>query len=130
MLEDLDERIVLSKERTRLAGERNKLANERTYLAWIRTGLASVGGGFAIIRFLSFENYGHQVLAVTIGCVLVALGIGIFILSYMDYRDSYKKLKVQVNYAGSLWAISTMTFVLILLSLAMLLIAFRVAEMK
>jgi putative membrane protein len=130
MLEDTDERIILAKERTRLAGERNKLANERTYLAWTRTGLASVGGGFAIIRFLSFVNYSHQVLAEAIGCVLVALGIAIFILSYLDYRDSYVKLKVQINYAGSLWAIGTMTTILILLSLAMLLIAFRVAEMK
>ena len=130
MPDDFDLRIEMAKERTLLANERNRLANERTYLAWTRTGLASVGAGFAIIRFLSFQTFSHQILAIIIGFVLVALGIGIFILSYLDYRESYKKLQLQKTYAGSLWSVSTISFVLVMLSLIMLLIAFRFAELK
>lgn len=117
-------------ENTLLARERTSLANERTYLAWIRTGLASVGGGFAIIRFLSFENLTHQLLAQITGCVLVALGIGIFVLSYLDFNRKYKNLNVQKGYAGSIWTISAISSVLIVVSIVLLIIAFRFASIN
>ena len=121
MNEDTDERILLAKKQT-------LLANERTFLSWTRTGLACVGGGLAIIRFLTFQNSSHQLLAQLMGSVLVLLGVSIFTLSLFDYMDSYKKLQIKNGYAGSVWTISTITFILITVSLLLLLIAFKFAE--
>lgn len=124
MIDNVDERTILARERTALANERNKLANERTFLAWIRTGLAAVGGGLAIIRFLTFQNSSHQILSEITGSILVILGIAIFGLSFFDYRSSYKKLKVEKCYAGSIWATTIISVVLIVVSIILLFIAF------
>ncbi len=121
---ETDERTLLARERTRLANERNRLANERTFLAWIRTGLASVAGGVAIIRFLTFHTYTNQVIAHYIGCILVVLGIVIFFLSFVDYKNSCKKLEVENGYAGSVLSIAAMSIVLILVSLVLLIFTF------
>jgi putative membrane protein len=132
---DQDERTLLARERTSLANERNKLANERnrlanerTFLAWVRTGLASVGGGLAIIRFLTFQDRNHQILAQIIGCLLVALGISLFILSFFDYKHSYQKLRIKDGYAGSVASMSAIAFVLTIVSISLLLIAFKLIE--
>lgn len=125
MLEHPDENTLLARERTMMASERTRLANERNYLAWTRTGLASVGGGLAIIRFLNFQNLNHQMTSQAIGCVLVLLGIGIFSLSFLDYKRSSEKLRVVHGYAGSIWSVCIISFVLITVSLILLLIAFK-----
>lgn len=118
----LDERVLMAQERTSLASERTRLANERTFSAWIRTGLASAGGGIAIIRLLSFENYTHQIAAQWIGTVLVLIGIAIFFLSVMDYWSSYKRLKSQKRYVGSIIAVTAMAFILIIALIILLVI--------
>ena len=118
----IDERILLAHQRTVLANERNKLANERTFLAWTRTGLAIVGGGVAIIRLLTFENPNHQKVAQLIGAVLIVLGIIMFFLSFIDYSNSYKKLKVKDAYAGSIWSIALIAFILTIISIMLLVI--------
>lgn len=125
MFKDTEVRNLLARKRTLLATERNRLANERTFLAWTRTGLASVGGGLAIIRFLTFQHLMHQVMSQVIGGVLVLLGIAIFALSFFDYRNSYRKLRVKNGFAGSVWTISVICFVLIAVSAVMLFIAFK-----
>ncbi len=119
-----DQQIALALERTQLAGERNRLANERTFLAWVRTGLASVGGGVAVIRLLTFENTQHQFLAQIIGSVLVLLGITIFFLSFLDYIRTNKKLEVK-NGKASLFSVTLISIVLILASLILLFITFK-----
>lgn len=118
-----DERVLLARERTDLAIERNRLANERTFLAWTRTGLAAVGGGIAVIRFLTFQTGAHRITAHFIGCVLVLLGIGLFSLSFFDYKSSYNKLKLQDG-AGSLWSMGTVSVLLIVISIILLFIVF------
>lgn len=113
-------------ERTALARERNRLANERTFLSWTRTGLAIVGGGFVMIRLLSFDYLAHQRLAEWVGGLLFALGITIFVLSFLDYRTSHKKLRVKESYAGSVYTISAISFILIGISIGMFLVAIRI----
>lgn len=110
-----DENILLSKERT-------LLSSERTFLAWVRTGLASVGGGVAITRFFLFQNPVHQKLVQMIGATLVVLGIAIFFCSFLDYYRNYKKLSVETSYAGSLFSILIITFILSVVSLILFLI--------
>lgn len=124
MLKDSDERVHLAKERTLLANERNRLANQRTFLAWVRTGLATVAGGLAIVRYLTFNTESHRIVSQIVGCILVLLGIGIFSVSFFDYKSSYKKLKVKGGYAGSLWMISSIAWVLAAVSIVLLLIVF------
>ena len=123
MSDYLDERVLLAKERTALAGERNRLSNQRTFLAWTRTGLASVGGGVAIVRLLTFANPSHQMAAQIIGAVLIILGIVIFFLSLMDYRDTYKRLKVKEGYVEI--TATAISITLCLISLALLIISVR-----
>lgn len=115
-------------ERTALARERNRLANERTFLSWIRTGLAIVGGGFVMIRLLSFQYVAHQLLAQWIGGLLFALGIAIFILSFVDYRSSSRKLHVDNGYAGSVCTISVISLILVAVSIGLFLVAIRFVE--
>ncbi len=122
---EVDESTLLARERTSLATERNRLANERTFLAWTRTGLACVGGGLAIMRFLIFQTVTHQMMSQLVGGILVVLGIAIFGLSLFDYRRTYKKLSVHNGFAGSVGAVSAISFVLIAVSLVLLFIAFR-----
>jgi putative membrane protein len=101
-----DKRVLLAKERTQMAEERTRLANERTFSAWLRTGLATAGAGIAIIRLLTFRNSLHQSAAKWIGGVFVCIGIAIFILSLVDYLQSYDKLKPGRKYAGSTVAVT------------------------
>lgn len=128
MTEEMDERILLARERTVLAKERNRLANERTFLAWTRTGLAMVGGGFAMVRLLTFQTLTHQIMAKGIGVALLGLGLLIFALSFLDYRNSFKKLKMKNGLAGSVWTISAISLVLIVITLGFILIAARVVD--
>lgn len=125
MIVEPDERTFLARERTVLANERNRLANERTFLAWTRTGLASVAGGLAVVRFLTFHTFTHQITSQLVGCALVLLGIAIFTLSFIDYKNSCKKLSVENGYAGSVVSIGAMSIVLISVSVILLFFAFR-----
>lgn len=96
--------------------KRTHLANIRTFLSWIRTGLASAGGGLAVIRFL---NVRHTAM---LGGLLVFLGITIFILAFIDYRKSCQEFATPKSYAGSLGFVCLMSFILVVVSLALLLI--------
>jgi putative membrane protein len=88
-----DKSDFLAQERTQLASERTLLAAERTLSAWIRTGLTSLGGGFAILRLISFETLVHQKLADFVGEFLILWSIAIFLYSYLSYKKSVKQLE-------------------------------------
>ena len=122
MTEDLNEQLLLARERTFLAQERNRSALERTFLAWMRTGLACVGGGIAVIRLLTFQNPIHILFSHIIGSTLVLLGILVFFLSYLDFRSSNKNFPSRDSFAGSLGAISILTFILVAIFIALLII--------
>lgn len=121
MTEDEDVRVFLAKERNFLASERTRFAAERTISAWIRTSLASVGGGFAIIRLLSFEHAAHRILAHAVGEILILWGMIILILSLVDYRQTAKKLVYSINKTNELW-ISITILVFVMLSLFLFLV--------
>jgi putative membrane protein len=82
-----------SAQRTLFAVQRNQLAAERTFLSWIRTGIACIGGGVAFERILAFEAPINKLLAYLVGILLIILGMGIFLISYMDYEKEYRRLK-------------------------------------
>ena len=124
--EDIDERILLAREQTFLAQERSYLADLRTFQSWIRTGLAAVGGGLALMRLLIFQSFTHQLLSQISGGILVLLGILIFILSYIDYRNSCKTFYIHPGYAGSLYFCCLISVVLVLVSILLLSIAFKI----
>lgn len=91
MSEDVDPG---SNQRTLLAVQRNQLATERTFLSWIRTGIACIGGGVAFERILAFESPINKVLAYLVGIFLILLGMGIFLVSYIEYEKEYRRLKL------------------------------------
>lgn len=83
-----------AEQRTILAVQRNQLAAERTFLSWIRTGIAFIGGGVAFERILGFETPVNKTLAYFVGILLILLGMGVFLISYIEYEKEYRKLKI------------------------------------
>lgn len=80
----------LAGERTSLAAERTTLANQRTFSAWLRTGLSSVLAGLAIVKFIGDEDV-FEGYVLLIGLLFVAIGIAIYLLAYMTYKDSIEE---------------------------------------
>lgn len=116
------ERDILAKERTMLASERTLLASERTFSAWIRTGLTGVGGGFAIVRLISFQNLLHKNIAYFSGLFLILWGIGIFIFALLRYYASVKKLAQTIKHPQSIVGFTFMIACLVVVSLVLLFI--------
>jgi putative membrane protein len=65
-----------------LAEERTRLAQERTFLAYIRTALAFLAVGVGVMQF-----FGNIVVQLG-GWLLIAAGIGLFLLGLMRFRMS------------------------------------------
>lgn len=116
------ERDILAKERTMLASERTLLAAERTFSAWIRTGLAGMGGGFAIFRLISFQNYLHKLMANFIGIFLISWGIGVFLFALIRYKKSVQKLEETTGHRVQIWGTTLLIFCLVIVSLLLILI--------
>jgi putative membrane protein len=90
---------------------RDHLANERTFLAWIRTSIGIMAFGFVVQKFSLFlkqialvvgaSNFGAQIhlppqlqgFSRYIGIFLVALGVLITFLAFVNY----KRTKNQIN---------------------------------
>ena len=117
-----DENTQLARERTLLANERTRLAAERTFSAWIRTGLTAIGGGFAVMRLLSFKTVDHQLLAQLIGRFLIVWGIVVFVFAIFSYLRSCKKLENTIGYKIPISGMLTIALALILLAVLLLII--------
>ena len=81
----------LAEDRTHWAEDRTVLANERTFGGWIRTGLASVGVGLGFQAL--FSKADNIYLAKGGASVFVAIGIAIFILSFLSARRVLRRLE-------------------------------------
>lgn len=92
-----------SKDKNSFEKSREHLANERTFLAWIRTSIAFMGFGFVIVKFTLFLKQLSILLETTdistkgyssiIGVTMVAIGVIIALLSFMQYRKNYRQLQ-------------------------------------
>ena len=116
----------LARERTSMAVERNALANQRTFSAWIRTGLSSILAGLAIVRFIGDEEIfkGYVIL---IGLLFVVIGIGIYILAYITYRNAIEeqlKESKSVRTTFIILSVITMTMIMAAIMIGLLLVFF------
>ena len=90
-------------EKNSIERSREHLANERTFLAWIRTSIALMGFGFVIVKFSLFLKQLSLLLETRglpskgyssiVGVVMVAIGVIIAILAFLQYKKNEKQLK-------------------------------------
>lgn len=102
----------LAEQRTDWAQERTLLAKQRTFAAWLRTGLAAAGGGFAAAEFLG--ELEPQWIVVTASTLLVVAGAVIFVIGFVSYRDTFRKLRREGVAGIPSWVIGGVTFAMLL----------------
>lgn len=92
-----------------MSEEKNKtgdyLANERTYLAWLRSSVALMGFGLILVKFSVFLKqvtmldsnkvmvHSQRDYTGVTGIVLVSTGTVTLLLSYLNYRKTYRMIK-------------------------------------
>lgn len=122
----MDEQLIstdrdqLARQRTALAVERNRMAAERTFSAWLRTGLTGVAGGLAIVKFVTFRQESHQLIAYWVGDLLILWGIFIFIVALSHYNRTCITLEVigkRRDDRFGTWKARLIVFMLIILSI-------------
>ncbi len=74
------------------------LANERTFLAWMRTALAMIAGGVAL-EALALDL--HPGLRLTASLLLLAAGILLAPLAYLEWRRSERAIRLEEPLPGS-----------------------------
>lgn len=83
------------KDKKRLPDPQDYLSNERTYLSWIRTSIGLMVFGFVVVKFTMFVKEMSIILdkqlpqndyATTIGISIVALGVVVTLLSFLQYK--------------------------------------------
>ncbi|MBN1338475.1 MAG: DUF202 domain-containing protein [Bacteroidales bacterium] len=103
--------MKVSKEKNSIERSREHLANERTFLSWIRTSIAFMGFGFVIVKFSLFlkqitplidttliPSKGHSAI---VGVIMVAIGVVITILAFLQYKRIENQLKADSFVSGS-----------------------------
>ncbi|SDH82385.1 putative membrane protein [Chryseobacterium taeanense] len=104
------------------------LANERTFLAWLRTSVALMGFGFILVKFSVFLKqisllnaekhiiHSQKEYSDLTGLILVATGVVILILSYLNYRKTQKKITENI-FVGNNSLILTVTVLIVCISI-------------
>lgn len=102
---------------------REHLANERTFLAWIRTSIALMGFGFVIVKFSLFikqlslllqtKDLPSNVYSSIVGVVMVAIGVIITILAFLQYKKNEKQLKNNYFVSSSMLSLLVTLIILI-----------------
>lgn len=113
----MNEDIPVKNEQNLLAAERTLLAAERTFSAWIRTGLAAMGGGFAVIKLISFEHETHRFLANLVGEILIIGAFLLFIYAFRSYQASCRKFETATGNQVSIAPVLSMTLAVMICSL-------------
>ncbi len=101
------DRQDLAEERTDWAQERTLLAKQRTFAAWLRTGMAAVAVGIAAAELLGEVQPRWVVL--TASGILVAAGAAIFVMGFVGYRDTFRKLREEGAVGFSPWLVGAVT---------------------
>lgn len=89
-------------EKNKSEKSKEHLANERTFLAWVRTSIALMGFGFVIVKFILFmkqisllletKGISAKEYSALVGVIMVALGVIITILAFLQYKKNEKQL--------------------------------------
>jgi putative membrane protein len=98
------------------------LAKQRTFAAWVRTGLAALTVGFAGARLL--DELEPQWLIRTVGAGLIAVSALIFLMGFLNYRKTFRKLQEAGLVSYRVWVVGMISAVLILASAAGLVLLF------
>ncbi len=112
------------------------LANERTFLAWLRTSVALMGFGLILVKFSVFlkqvmlidsdkilRHPGRDYSGVT-GLVLLASGLVILILSYINYKQTHRKIRDNI-FMGNNSLILIVTVLMIAVSIFLIAYLFQ-----
>jgi putative membrane protein len=121
-MSSVDRRNELAEKRTDWAQERTMLAKQRTFAAWVRTGLAALTVGFAGTRLLG--ELEPQWLIRSVGAALIAVSALIFLLGYLNYRKTFRKLQEAGMVSYRVWVVGMISAVLVLASAAGLVLVF------
>jgi putative membrane protein len=117
-----DRRTKLARDRTDWARERTMLAKQRTFTAWVRTGLAALAAGIAGARLL--EELEPQWLTRSLGAALIAISAVIFVLGFLNYRKTFRKLRDAGMVSYRVWVVGMISVALVLSSAAGLALIF------
>lgn len=113
----------LADKRTTLARDRTFYAIERTLAAWIRTGFSIAGAGVTLATAL--RNTSSRELSLTMGTLMIIMGILTFIYALYEYFESYRFIQevysdpqdqIQ-NFRINLIAATVLTVALIIISI-------------
>ena len=115
-----------------MSEEKNKtgdyLANERTYLAWLRSSVALMGFGLILVKFSVFLKqvtmldsnkvmvHSQRDYTGVTGIVLVSTGTVTLLLSYLNYRKTYRMIKNNI-FIGNNSLVLFMTILIISVSI-------------
>lgn len=119
----LDASTEYARLRTLLAQERSQLAAERTFSAWIRTGLAGVGGGFALIRFVHFQDVNKMLTVQICGEILLLWGNAVFLFALLGFYRNCKKFDSHETDTVSMIGVTAIALVLILMGISIFVIS-------
>ena len=113
----------ITEEKNTFEKSREHLANERTFLAWIRTGIALMGFGFVIVKFTLFlkeisillETKGMSAkgYSAMVGVIMVALGVIIAVLAFIQYKKYEKQLNNNSYVSSSMLSLFITLIILI-----------------
>jgi len=111
------------KDKNTFEKSREHLANERTFLAWIRTSIALMGFGFVIVKFTLFlkeisilldtKGLSSKGFSAIIGVIMVALGVVIAVLAFLQYKK-YENQLHNNSYISSSMLSLFMTLILLI----------------
>lgn len=113
----------LADKRTTLARDWTFYAIERTLAAWIRTGFSIAGAGVTLATAL--RNTSSRELSLTMGTLMIIMGILTFIYALYEYFESYRFIQevysdpqdqIQ-NFRINLIAATVLTVALIIISI-------------
>lgn len=115
--------MTIMEEKNSIDRSREHLANERTFLAWIRTSIALMGFGFVIVKFTLFLKQLSLLLETSVvpskgyssivGVVMVAIGVIIAFLAFLQYKTNEKQLKNNYYVSSSMLSL-LITLIIIL----------------